>query len=480
MIRQYQQERKKNLLSSESGLSSIIDLIKDKPFWIWDQINHKKQYIANNGNCCFNHIIGLPSKNGIKQPLFDYEKIVSDLLQESKHIWIKKATGLGLTEFMLRYMAWLCLKDDKLKGSQMCIVTGPRIDLAIALIDRIKNLFWDITFATKDSVIELNSIKIEAFPSHHLDSMRGIPNVSFILLDEGDFFPPGEQQDARDVSERYIAKSNPYIVMVSTPNAPGGLFENIELEPEQDCLYKRIFLDYTYGLGKIYTREEIEKARRSPSFEREYNLKYLGNVGNLFNIKDIESSMTSEYNPDIGNKEAITVMGIDPGWASSHFAVVIVSWFNQNIHVMYASHFKNPQLNQTIDLITDLRMKYMVDKICVDGSDPSFIYALKERLREWPIDYHTVPKEQYRNMIVEPIPFTKQQYEFLVHDKAILEDKALKIHPKFQDLIIAMRGAYMEGTIFVKERSPNNDLLDALSECLAKFKARTVSSLTSC
>jgi hypothetical protein len=30
------------------------------------------------------------------------------------------------------------------------------------------------------------------------------------------------------VSERYIAKSNPYIVMVSTPNAPDGLFERIE------------------------------------------------------------------------------------------------------------------------------------------------------------------------------------------------------------------------------------------------------------
>ena len=33
--------------------------------------------------------------------------------------------------------------------------------------------------------------------------------VSFIYLDEADFFPPGEQQDARDGSERYIAKSNP-------------------------------------------------------------------------------------------------------------------------------------------------------------------------------------------------------------------------------------------------------------------------------
>ena len=49
--------------------------------------------------------------------------------------------------------------------------------------------------------------------------------------------------------------------MVSTPNAPDGLFEKIEREPEDTCLYKRLFLDYTYGLDRIYTREEIEKAK---------------------------------------------------------------------------------------------------------------------------------------------------------------------------------------------------------------------------
>jgi hypothetical protein len=98
--------------------------------------------------------------------------------------------------------------------------------------------------------------------------MRGIPNVSFILLDEADFFPPGQQQDARDISERYVAKSNPWIVMVSTPNAPEGLFEKIEREPEGTCLYKRLFLDYTYGLGRIYTPQEIALAQKSPSFER--------------------------------------------------------------------------------------------------------------------------------------------------------------------------------------------------------------------
>jgi hypothetical protein len=43
--------------------------------------------------------------------------------------------------------------------------------------------------------------------------------------------------------------------MVSTPYAPDGLFDRIEKEPEESCIYKRILMDYTYGLGKIYTIE---------------------------------------------------------------------------------------------------------------------------------------------------------------------------------------------------------------------------------
>ena len=68
----------------------------------------------------------------------------------------------------------------------MCIVTGPRIDLAIALIDRIKKLFvagrglTTTAFDTKETVIQLNGVKIEAFPSHHLDAMRGLPKISFL------------------------------------------------------------------------------------------------------------------------------------------------------------------------------------------------------------------------------------------------------------------------------------------------------------
>ena len=58
-----------------------------------------------------------------------------DALRSTKYLWVKKAIGLGITEFMLRYMAWLALQNNSLAGSQMCVVTGPRVDLAVTLID---------------------------------------------------------------------------------------------------------------------------------------------------------------------------------------------------------------------------------------------------------------------------------------------------------------------------------------------------------
>jgi hypothetical protein len=81
--------------------------------------------------------------------------------------------------------------------------------------------------------------------------MRIVTNVSFVLLDEADFFPLGQQQsDTREFSERHTAKLKPYILMIRTPNAPGGLFETIDNE---NSLYK---LDYTYHIDNIQTKEE--------------------------------------------------------------------------------------------------------------------------------------------------------------------------------------------------------------------------------
>jgi hypothetical protein len=44
---------------------------------------------------------------------------------------------------------------------------------------------------------------------------------------------------------------------------------------------------------------DIKKAQQSPSFEREYNLLYLGLVGNVFHTEDINAAIElgKEYDP---------------------------------------------------------------------------------------------------------------------------------------------------------------------------------------
>ena len=144
-----------------------------------------------------------------------------------------------------------------------------------------------IYFGNKETVLELIGCRIEAFPSNHIDSFRALDNPKFILCDESDFFRKSEQDDVGHVSERYIGKSDPYIVMVSTLNAPGGLFENIE--KKFVCI--NVKMNYNYGLGKIYTVEEIDKAKQSPDFECEYNLKYLGKIENVFSPLQIDKAV---------------------------------------------------------------------------------------------------------------------------------------------------------------------------------------------
>ena len=456
-----------------------LEQLKGLPFYDWQNPQNTKT---------FNHVIGLPQKNGVDYPLFDYEDLVFNALQEHKHLWIKKATGLGITEFILRYMAWLCLNDDSLKGSQMCIITGPREDLAIGLIDRMKGLFQQntqIQFDTKETVIELNGVRIEAYPSNHLDAARGLKDVSFIFLDEADFFRVGEQHNARDVSERYIAKSNPWIVMVSTPNAPEGLFERIEKEPEQTCLYHRIKLGYQYGLGRIYTEAEIAQAKQSPSFAREYDLKYLGLIGNVFHTEDIEAAIGRaallESRSDRSSSYTQKSVGLDPGFGSSAFGVCITELVDGVINVLHAEEYPRPDFNQMIETTVRLLEQYDItfdnrSRIFVDGANPSFIRALKERLEEDPNFENLISylKKQYpsvydlqflqENMFVIPVAFAKEHKNMLAHCKEMLEYRNgyVAINPVHSKLITALRTAVEKGDgTLDKEATSHDDLFDS-------------------
>jgi Terminase RNaseH-like domain len=479
LVQQSQQERNSNYKEFER--------LRDKPFWIWDTEAHKEEAVNTKGDCCFNHICGLPMKGKLEKPLFDYEKLLYDSLFNTeyhntlkhafkhKHLWVKKSTGLGVTEFFLRLMAWLCLRNDDYRNSQMCIVTGPNIDIAIKLIKRMKALFepkLHVTFDSKETVLELNGCTIEAYPSNHIDAYRALENPKFILIDEGDFFRKGEQEDVRHVSERYIAKSDPYIVMVSTPNGPGGLFERIEKEPEETCIYKRLLLDYTYGLDKIYTGQEIEKAKASPSFEREYNLKYLGGIGNVFNPADIDAATSTQY--DIVEYPTLIqgIMGIDPGWGTSNFGIVITHLVDGLIRVAYADQYSRSDHSEMVSTVWDLIQHYNVTKVLVDASAPSFIRALKLQWDERP-DYENVDKHMREYMRIEPVAFGVEHKALLYHAKFLLENKYVQIHPTMDKLITALRSSWAKDGVLDKEVTAFDDLVDSFRLSLRPYKEQS-------
>lgn len=486
--------------TNQTNTIKSFDRFKDLPFWIWDQSEHKRQDIQTKGNCCFNHVLGLPRNNNDptnkENPLFDYQEIIYNSLQNHRHLWLLKTTGLGISEFFLRYMAYLCLKDNQYQNSQMVIVTGPNIDLAIKLIRRMKRLFepkLNIFFDSKETVLELNNVRIESYPSNHIDSFRSLDNPKFILLDEADFFRKSEQEEVRAVSERYIAKSNPYIVLVSTPNAPEGLMQNIENEPTETCLYHRIKLDYRYGLGKIYSIEDIERAKQSPSFDREYDLKYLGKIGNLYSQLSIQNAIEKGKGYDPTNSINLLsekYMTIDPAFSSSKFAILVAEWVRsakKQIRILYAEELDHPSYEEAIDHVFRIRKQMgNVVNIGVDASQPELIISLKKLIDErysWSwiqekVQYckkHNIDLAQC--MIVCPIVFNTESRSFMTsHSKRLLDDSKglIAINPKFTKLITALRGAQFDDTGKLdKDESPHNDLLDCFQMMSTYFKFKS-------
>jgi hypothetical protein len=516
-----------NSTEESKEMQDLQRRLRDRPFYIWSSEKHKASKPNNEikGHCCFNHIIGLPQKNGIPQPLWNYQEqiyralmfpgylnsfpgtggvshnniertVKERLAYESyvydfklKHLFIKKATGLGITEFMLRFMAWLCLRNDDYKNSQMVIITGPNQELAIKCIKRMKSLFEShgIYFDSKETVIELNSCSIEAYPSNHIDAFRSLTNPKFILVDEGDFFRKSEQEEVRHVAERYIAKSDPFIVMVSTPNIPDGLFAQIEKESFESCIYKKIFLDYTYGLGKIYTQEEIEKARRSPSFPREYELQYQGLIGNVFSTHSIENCQKIEYNPLAVIPNCKVSIGIDPSFGSSKFGIVVTRYAKSRIEVIEAEEYERPDFNDMLDRVWQIKQKHKVDDnnltIYVDAANPEIWSSLKRMLNEPASEQYVSEKLSYYKknninpanyMKVIPIPFSTSGAKMLQHTKSLLEDKdnLIAIDKRFDKLLTALRTTYANEYKLDKEQTSYHDILDALRLSLQLYERR--------
>lgn len=442
--------------------SETLKILRGKPFWIWNEIEHEKQYDETHGNCCFWHTIGLPEKEHLvgrspdgyeivekrKHPLYDYEKEAFFELFRHRYIRIKKAAGMGMTTFFLGLMAWLCVRDDSYKDEQMGIVTGPRIDLAIEEVERIRDLFsnTDYTPRKAGAKIWINGCKIEAYPSHTFNSARGLDRCRFFLVDEADFFPKGQQETVRTVVERYEAKSHPFIVFNSTTYLPGGLYE--QMDREKNPRFKTLEMFYERGLGKIYTEYEIAQAKKMPSFEMEYNGQYGLGIGNIFPNLLLEKCKI-EY--DLSLRDGDKVLAVDPAFGSSKFAMVGIEKINGIFYIKEALQFARPSPSAMLDLVKAKAAEY--GDVVVDSSHPGIIADLENA-----------------DIYVDGIAFNKELSEMTVYAAQMIKERRVRIHPAFSDLMNQLKAVEFNDRGHPDKKKLSFDLGDAFFMALHHLK----------
>jgi hypothetical protein len=536
-------------------MRQLINRCRNVPFYYWGRNSHKT---ADPINCiCFNHILGLPEKHGKKYPLFDYEHMVfraltepgfintrqanskdekifrqleieaelktksknesvtnayNDYLKEKAntliypqkvgHVAVLKSTGLGLTEWTLRYIAWNCLKDNKWKSRDVVILTGIRQELATDAITRLRNLFLPlgITFDTRNTTIWFNGVRIRAFPTdQHLNAIRGLADPALLYCDEASFFG-GKTDDVISVLERYAGKSNAQIILTSTPNKPNDddIMYRITNQPYSESFYKVLKFDYTWGLDKIYTKEDIEIAKASSSFEQEYNLKFAGISGNLMQEtalnRCIELGKRMDETAPIDNWDIETdyVLSVDIGWGSSATAITISRFVNGKVQIIYSKEFERRTVFQ--DIVNEIwRLKSKcgnkLKNIIIDASATELYTTLCTEFKQNPSLKYLQDKQKMvkdyntylgKYCFIVPVAFgstTQGGRTMLNHTQRMIEETEddgsalLAIHPSFQDLIDSCRSAYTSGNDKLdKDRTVHNDSFDSLLLNLSYYR----------
>ena len=211
---QNQNQRLNQSLQSDSGL----DILKDKPFWIWDKTEHLRLAKETNQNCCFQHIVGLPTKGGKDCPLWDYQKLIFDLIENNQNIWIKKSRGIGVTTFFIRYLVWKILSTNELDGKSIFIISGTREEFANYVKKKMEDLFLprfpNVVFDSKYTELWINKTWIKVMPTKNIKDLRGYMDVAYLFIDEADHGERLFQEELGPAITAYEEKSNGKTIMV--------------------------------------------------------------------------------------------------------------------------------------------------------------------------------------------------------------------------------------------------------------------------
>ena len=462
-----------------------LDIFLGKPFWIWDKEEHDIKFKETGGKCWHVDILGRPQKDGKDYPLFSYQKLIYDALENNSNIHILKSRGIGLSTFMLYYLTWKILSSSELDHKSIFIISGTREIFGNYIKEKMAKLFERnfplLNLYTKYTEMVLKQTWIKVFPTTAVKDIRGYFEAAYIWADESSFFPDSVQDELISVIEPYQTKSNCKIVLSSTPNKPNDLMNRLENNPR----YFKLRLPYDYGLNKIYSKEDIDKAKQSVSFEREFNLKYLGKVGNVFTPQQIETciELGKEFDTTKIPVSLYTLksVGIDPGFSSSSTGIVILEHIKINkmsplsedkhiIRVVDCHLIDKGDPNSIVELCWSIWKKhgYMNTVYFIDGSNRAMVNLLKIRWQE-SLSWENTDSFG-SNTKIRPVNFNTSHRDMLSNLHALVSKEFLAIDPKYDKLLTSLRTAYAEELNLKKEVVSYNDLIDSLQLALKGFQ----------
>jgi hypothetical protein len=164
-------------------------------------------------------------------------------------------------------------------------------------------------------------------------------------------------------------------------------------------------------------------------------------------------------------------MGIDPAYGSSAFGILVTQLIDGIVQIMVAEEYHRPDYNEMLSTVYRLMSKYNIDKVYIDGANPSFIKSLKLQIGE-EADYDQVIAryrseglgDATKDMKIVPVNFNKEHKAMLENSKMILENDGgrIAINPdQFDKLITALRTAVDNDGVLDKEATSYNDIFDA-------------------
>jgi hypothetical protein len=248
-------------------------------------------------------------------------------------------------------------------------------------------------------------------------------------------------------------------------------------EPLETSVFKKMYLDWTYGIDKIYSQADIDKIRNSTSFNREFALKFEPEYGNVYSLESINRAIElgKKYKPSLNNvnKQARHVIGVDPGFGPSEFGLCLLEYSDSIIKVLYADSFDRIDFDDMVYKIWEIKSHVgNLNNVFIDGANTEFVSAVKKTLGEnsdWYYIHDRIDWAKSKGldiaeyMQVVPVNFAQEGASMLVRSKELLDDPSglVSIHPDNEKFITALKSAVAVEYKLKKEDSVYNDILDS-------------------